>query len=280
MEDRQFILPIGLKVEGEDIVTLPIAETGGEAERIYTKRPSTTKLHTWFGQLIAASVERIGNEKIAEKYLKQEDKKDIPALVKKIPFLDAGTLLIQIQRECWERHIENQKLTCTNCGSNLQATIDLDKVEIPENKEGKAIETFDVELPKTYTISTGIEQLKEYDGYKFNHIKFRTATLGDAIKHEGVTKDEVTLWRSIGFDTMIGLFYKDEDGNIEEVPDGYVTKRGKQLFTKDFNTPTLKAVRSGLQKSLPSAKFFYEEECPECGKDTPFFASVSNFFSA
>ena len=50
MADK-FTLPIGFKHNGKDIKDLAIAETGGEAEKIYTKRPSTSKLHTWFGQV-------------------------------------------------------------------------------------------------------------------------------------------------------------------------------------------------------------------------------------
>lgn len=278
-----FYLPIGFKHNGKDVLELPIAETGGDAEKIYTKKPSTMKLHTWFAQVIAVSVDTIAGDKIASEFIKQENKNDIPEAVKKIPFVDAGTLLIQIQRECWEAVIKDQKVTCANCGSKLDADIDLQRIHIPthkeEEREEKPIEDLVVKLPKTYEIKTGIKQLAEYEGHKFNRIKFRVATLGDAIKHEQIAKDELQFWRNIAFDTMLGLFYEDKDGKITDVPDGYITKRGKQLFTKDFNTPTLKEIRGGLQKGLPSAKFYYEEECPVCDTPTPFFASVTNFFS-
>jgi len=52
------------------------------------------------------------------------------------------------------------------------------------------------------------------------------------------------------------------------------------IFNKDLSTASLKELRKGLQTTLPSAKFYYEEPCPSCSKDTPFFASVSNFFTA
>lgn len=282
MADK-FYLPIGFKHNGKDVLELPIAETGGEAEKIYTKRPSTTKLHTWFAQVIAVSVESIAGDKISSEFIKQEDKTIIPEAVKNIPFIDAGSLLIQIQRECWEAVIKDQKVTCSNCGSKLDADIDLHKIKVPtqrdEEREEKPIEEFSVKLPKTYEIKGMVKQMEEYEGFKFNRIKFRVATLGDAIKHEGIAKDELQFWRNIAFDTMLGLYYEDEKGTITEVPDGYITKRGKQLFTKDFNTPTLKEIRNGLQRALPSAKFYYEEECPICDTATPFFASVSNFFS-
>lgn len=281
---NNFYLPVGFKHNGKDILELPIAETGGDAEKIYTKKPSTLKLHTWFAQVISVSVKSIAGDSIASDFIKQEDKTNIPEAVRKIPFVDAGTLLIQIQRECWEAVIKNQKVTCSHCGSVLDADIDLHKIHIPtpkdEEREEKPIEDLVVKLPKTYEIDSKIEQLVEYDGYKFNRIKFRVATLGDAIKHEQIARDELQFWRNIAFDTMLSLYYEDKSGKIIEVPDGYIAKRGKQLFTKDFNTPTLKEIRGGLQKGLPSAKFYYEEECPVCDTPTPFFASVTNFFSA
>jgi len=281
MADK-FQLPIGFKYNGQDIVELPIAETGGEAEKIFTKKPSSSKLHTWFGQVISSAVESIGDEKISSKFLKADhDKTDIPEAVKMIPFVDVGTLLVQIQRECWENTIKDQKLKCVSCGSSLDADIDLSKIDVPANDGGKATEEFSVKLSKTYEIKNSIEQLKEYDGYKFNHIKFRVATLGDAIKHQEIARDELLFWRKIAFDTMIGLYYQESaDSEIIEVHEGYITKRGLQLFNKDFNTSTLKEIRSGLQKTLPSAKFYYEEDCPVCSSPTPFFASVTNFFSA
>lgn len=278
---KRFILPIGFTHNGKDILEMPIAETGGEAEKIFTKKPSASNIYTWFGQVLSVAIESVGGDEVSSEYIKSEDKKKIPDVVKNIPFIDAGTLLIQVQRECWEDMISDQEVKCKNCGTKLKADIDLNRIEIPneEVEERKPIEFFDVKLPMTYTIQKSVEQLDEFNGLKFNHIKFRVATLGDAIKHEMVSKDEVLFWRNIAFDTMVGLFYKNEKtGDVEEVPSRYITLRGKQFFTKDFNSKTLREIRKGLQVSLPSAKFFYEEECPECGENTPFFASVGNFF--
>lgn len=279
MDNRKFYLPIGYKYNGTNIIDIDIAETGGEAEKVYTKKPSQTNVYSWFAKVISVSSERIADKAVSEDFIKSKDE-EIPEIVKQIPLIDAGTLLIQVQRECWEDKISEQEIKCRNCGTRLVAEVDLNKIEIPnsDNSEREPMEYYEVKLPRTYTISTDIEQLKEYDGLKFNYLRFRVATLGDAIKHEKVSKDEVLFWRNIAFDTLTGLFYKGDDGVVDEVPNRYISLRGKQLFTKDFNTKTLRDVRKGMQTTLPSAKYFYNEECPECGQETPFFASVGHFF--
>lgn len=279
MADK-FYLPIGFKHNGKDITELPIANTGGDAEKIFTKKPSASKLHTWFAQVIAVAVSEINGVTIASEFIKQEDKNKIPAEILLIPFIDAGTLMMQIQRECWEDMMKNQRLTCVNCGEKLDAEIDLKKIAIPINETGKAILDYTVKLTKTYTINTGIDIMAQYEGFKFNRVKFRVATLGDGINHQEVLKDEVTFWRELAFDTIIGLSYIDEAGEETVVPDGYIEKRGKVFFTRDMDSKSLKEIRKGMQETMPSAKYFYEEDCPICSKTTPFFASVSNFFSS
>ena len=281
MNDKKFYLPIGFKHNGVDIVELPIAETNSAAEKIYTKKPSQANLHTWFGQVIASSVESIGGEPISSEFLKAEhDKKVVPASVLSIPLIDCGSLLIQIQRECWESSIKDQKFKCTQCGGNLTAEIDINLIPVPKSETGKAIESYSIELDKEYVIESELEQMKDYVGYKFTHLEFRVATLRDAIKYQEVSKDEVLFWRKIAYETLVSIYYIGEEGESVNVPDGYLSRRGQLFFDKDLSSKTLKAIRSGMQKTLPSAKFFYEEDCPLCFEKTPFFASVGTFFMA
>lgn len=274
-------LPIGFSVDGVGVMQVDIADTGSEAEKIYTKKPKQGKVHTWMGQIIAVSVSNIAGNSIASNYLKQTDKNDIPELVKRIPLLDAGALLIQIQRECWEDVIPDQKINCTNCGARLSVEVELNKIEMPKNSTGKPMLDYVVKLKKPHKIkSNGVELLAEYEGMEFNRMKFRTATLGDALKHEGVSKDEVLFWRDLAFDTLLELYYEDEDGDITPVPTSFISRRGKALWSKDLNTKRLKEIRLGMQTTLPSAKAFYEEKCPECDENTPFFAQIGHFFQA
>lgn len=279
MADKTFKLPIGLVVDGLSIKELPIALTGGESEKIYTAKPSQAKIHTWFGQVLATSIASINGVSIAKEYNKQDDKEDIPDLVRRIPFIDCGGLLMQVQRECWEDMIKDQKITCATCRTKLDADIDLNKIEIPMD-DSDVVESFLVKLDEPFTIETnGVEQLAIYEGVTFNAIRFRVATLGDAIKREGVVKDQLIFWRQIAFDTMQDLVLISESGKEENVAEGYIARLGMKLFTSGFNSKTLKKIRTGMQETLPSVKFFYEEDCPKCGEPTPFFASVSNFFS-
>lgn len=271
-------LPIGLSIAGKDIVELTIADTGSEAEKIYTKKPKQGKQHTWIGQVIAISVSDINGTPIASEFIKSPDQNIIPDEVKQIPFLDAGSLLIQIQRECWEEVITDQKIRCTNCGTNLTADIELHKIITPVNTSGKAITEYTVKLKKPHVIRTGVEALDEFEGYQFNRLVFRTATLGDAMNHEGVSKDEVQFWRNIAFDTLVDLHLEEDNGEITSVPKSFLARRGKALFTKDLDSKNLKEIRTGMQITQPSTKTYYEDECSECNSMTPFFASVNHFF--
>ena len=278
MDRGKFILSIGLVQDDKNILDVPIAATGSASEKIYTKRPSSTKLHTWFGQVLATSIESINGEPIAAPFNSSKDQDAIPPLVRAIPFLDVGNLLIQIQRECWEKVIKGQKLQCSKCGAHLVADIDLGNIDIPVSET--AILEQVVKLSKTYETVAEIEQMKQFEGYQFNRMKFRVATLGDAIKHEKIVKDELKFWQNIAFDTLLELYYEDEEtGKIVTVPEEYKNRRGKVMFDRDFDTIALKEIRASLQKDLPSAKYYYEEDCPECGEPTPFFANVTNFFT-
>ena len=273
-------LPIGLKVGGQDILTMEVAETGAEAEKIYTKRPKQGKVSSWMGQVIAVSVSEIGGTPIASEFIKQTDKNIIPELVKQIPFYDAGGLLMQIQRQCWEDVLPNQKVHCTNCGEKLTVDVEIDKIKVPINETGEAITSYVVSLKKPYTIKTGLEPLKDFEGYKINRIRFRVPTLGDAIRHDGVSKDDVLFWRQLAFDTILDVYEEDDNNEITEVPKGFINRIGQALFTKYLTSKQLIEIRRGMQNALPTAKSYYEEECPKCSEMTPFFAQVSSFFQA
>tara|TARA_Y100000034_G_scaffold29728_1_gene36159 strand:+ start:34028 stop:34870 length:843 start_codon:yes stop_codon:yes gene_type:complete len=280
MEDKLY-LPIGFKHEGQDVTEVELAETGGDAEKIFTKRASSSKLYSWMGQVISASIAQIGGVSVASEFFKQKDgATEIPSVIKKIPLLDVGSLMLQIQRECWEDVLENQKISCIHCGSVLEADVDLYKMPLPKSEDGKALEHYTVELSKPHKISGMPEIMDEYNGHLVNRIKFRTATLGDAIRHENVSQDEVVFWRNIAFDTIVSMHYEDKDGEITELPDGFMAKRGKLFFTKDLSTRTLKQIRSGMTKTQPSGRLYYEDECAKCTRMTPFLASPVNFFRA
>lgn len=273
-EEAQFILPIGFKIDGREIKELPIAETKSFAEKIYTKKPKQGKAHTWFAEVISASVESIDGVNIASDF---EKSKEIPSLVKQIPFLDAGSLVLQIQKNCWEPIISDQVIRCSNCGTRLTVDIELDKIEIPTTD--KVVTEFSVKLTQPHYINTGIELLSEFEGIAYNKLHFRVPTLGDAIRHEGIAKDEIEFWKRLAFDCLIGLSYVD-NGTEEPISNKYKTARGMKVFDSDLNTKQLKELRKGLQLTLPSMKTYYEEECSECNEVTQYYAQSSDFFRA
>lgn len=277
---KNYVLPIGFKYNDQDIVELPIADTGAEAEKIYAKKPTATTLYSWFAKIIAISVDSIADHPIAEVYKKETDTNKFPDIVKKIPLVDAGSLLIQIQRECWEAVLADQRIVCVNCGATHEATIDLNRIEIPgsDNPNREASQDFVIDLGRAYQTVCDIEQMKEFEGMKFNKLRFRTSTLEDGIKHEKVSNDKLLFWENIAFATLIGAFYEEDGEETQELPTAYLTRRGKQLFTKDMHSTSLRKIRAGMQSKQDSSKAYYEEECPTCNKNTPFLASSGSFF--
>ena len=287
MQDS-FVLPIGFMHNGTPVKKLGIANISGEAETVLTRKPKKGKLYTWMGQVCAAAIESIGGEPISAPFIHRIAKNpdEVPEQVQKIPLIDVGSLLIQIQRECWESEIENQRVRCVHCGNVMQkVTLELDKIEVPEG-EDVPVESFLIDLKQDIPITVGESTImQQFDGLKYNHIRVRVPTLKDAINAQsnvrtaGDEQQEINFWRDILFNCITEFIYKDNAGEIA-LPEGYMSKRGKLLFTKDWNTKVNKHVRKMLQTTLPAAFFYYTDECTNCHEDTPFYANSGSFFAS
>jgi len=269
----EYKLPIGFKYKDTFIKTFTGYEVTGDAEVVFTKKPKPTKVYTWFAEVISVAVKSINNESISDEFLKT---KTIPSIIKKIPLLDAGSLLMQIHRESWEDILYDQQFLCVNCGEKINADIDLNRLEVPT----KDLETefLTCKLKKSYTLKTkGVDRFADLEGLTFDTLKFRVPTLADAIKNEGRAKDDVLFWRMIAFDCLVDLS-SSKDNHV--IPNEYRAGRGSLLFTKDIGARDLKVIRNTLKKELPSVKMYYEDTCPNCGSETPHIANLTNFFSS
>ena len=276
---EEFLIPNGVDVNGYRVTTASIADVAGRAEEIFTTRPSKTKLYTWFGRVLSVAIGDIGGVPIASEFLKTvESSKTIPALVKKISFIDAGTLLLQVHRECWEDILPEQEITCTKCGSTFIADVDLNRIEIPKPLE-EPVEAITVKLSKDYSIVKS-DAFSEFQDETFNRITFRVPLLEDAIRNEGLATDEVKFWRRMAFDLLLSIEHESEDGAITQIPKKYMAGRGMMLFNKDLRAVDLRKIRRAMQETIPSALLFYEDACKVCGEDTKYFANVNSFFLA
>jgi len=270
----------GVEVAGEIIYELPIAETTGIAETVYTRVPEENDLYEYFAEILSVSIRNIGKEPIAAPFVNDFNKtRTIPLLIKKLGFLDVGTLILQIHRECWEDVLPRQKLSCINCGRSFEAEVDLNKIIIPERINNRVTEVV-VNLKKDYKIKYKTsDAFKEFKGLEFNTLVFRNITLQDALNNQGVATEEVILWRNFASDTLLRLEYR-KNGVVEEViPDVYKQGRAGLIFSRDLGTKQLRLVREGLQKAYPSANMYYEDKCPHCRKNTPYVFNTQNFFS-
>jgi len=281
---KTFKLSVGVKsTDGQPIKELTINRGSANVERVYTQEKSTSSLYSWFADVISASVVAIGSTPVAKPFFDSEETgRMVPEIVTQIPLTDVGNLLLQIQRECWQDIIKDQTTVCKFCAESLTIPeVDLNKIEVPFDAESPIPENIRVKLGSTYIINTGVDALKDYEGKQYNVAVFRIPVLADAIRHEKVAQDEVLFWQNIAFDCLIGLEYEGEKAEQKEfISQQFITGRGKLLFRKDWDTKTLRAVRSGLQTSLPSAKMYYEQDCP-CPKrrKIPYFVAPSDFFS-
>jgi hypothetical protein len=280
---------MGVKApDGSIIKELPIYKGGAEVEKVYTSDKSTSSLYSWFADVISASISHCNGESIAENFLEgvAKGKKIHPALVLDIPLPEVGNLMLQIQRECWQDTVKNQDTICKWCGDAVTIPeIELNLIEIPEIKVFH--DFIPVNIGEQIVDVTGIDIMKDYNGRKYNTLYFRTPTLRDAIRHEKVAADDVVFWRNIAFDTLTQITFEEivQDGEeskqVKESLDAqYITLRSKQIFTKDLGTKALKAVREALQNFIPSAKMYYEDDCP-CPKKRkmPYFVVPGDFFS-
>ena len=277
---NEFKMPVGVMVGTSLVRSAGIAALTGDAEKIFVKKPSATKLYTWFGQLASLSIRELGDVEVSAPFQKQKNQDIIPKVVQDIPLNDIGTLLLQIQRELWEDTLKDQKISCTSCSSPLEVDIELNKIKIPDSGQDEAYEFILVDLGQEYTIATGMEALQDYEGQVYNHAKFRVPLLSDALRYEKIHSNDIEFWRSIAHDCLISLVHKVEgDDEVREVTSGYINKRGKLLWKKDWTIKSMKNIRRDLQGTLPTALLYYEEDCPVCSNPTPMFARVNSFFS-
>ncbi len=288
--ENKLVLPVGISADGAIVKEITLANTSGTAEEVYTSKPSASKLYTWLGEVISVSVQEIAGIPVYHTFMKTfNTTRMIPPVVKKLPLNDVGTLILQIQRECWQDIIPNQRVMCQKCGTDFTADIDLKKIEI--EVEGKEYPFIDIKLSKTYTINHPEDIYDQFKGESFNCIRFRVPTLGDAIRHEKLNIEEITFWRTMAFECaedflMVETEFNEDLGREVEirrevsVAPGYVNQRGTLIFKNDLSTMDLRRVRTGLTGELPSAKMYYEDTCA-CGKyQVPFYTAVDNFFSS
>ena len=250
---KVFVLPQGIRIAEDDVLReLPIAPTTGEAEKVFTRKPNNQTLYTWFGRLISAAVEEINGVPVSAPFLKDASK-TIPDAVRDISMPDVGSLLLQIQCECWQDTIENQQIRCTSCGTNLIADVELRKIpiEVPEEPHPDFVE---VSLGTTYKIQTGLEAFSEWEGLTYDTAVFRVPLLRDALKYEKIAQNEVEFWRKVSMDCLLHL-KNSETGEV--ISPEYVHRRGALLMNEDWNTVTLKNVCYRLLTGFPTVKFFY-----------------------
>lgn len=274
---EKFKLPVGLEYAGQRVTRITPAVTRGIAEKVFKENHGSDETHQWFGKVLSVAIAEIAGEAVSAPFIDayKKDKTFIPDAVKAISYLDAGSLLIQIQRYAWEDVIKDRTIVCTHCGQQSIVDVDLKKIEVPE-QDGEIPTEVIIDLGATYETKS---EKKEHQGYKYNRAKLRVVTLGDAIKHDQHHIDETLFWRKVGRDCLIGLFYAEEGTDeIIEVPNAYIFERGTRLLEEDWTSKSLKKFKDGLFE-LPSANFYYEDKCPYCKKKTPFFTSLGSFFS-
>lgn len=289
-------MPIGVNHNGDTLREVTFLETNGVAEKIFTTR-SPEKPYTWMAQVLTIAIGSIGSHDIASK-AREEYRRTrgftIPEVIKNIPFSEVNTLLVEVHRKCWEDIIPNQESICKYCNSKMHnLTIDLNRIEFDEADLLKLDEItdrdnwyeFSLDLPVGYkfeALGKGKDKMyEEFAGKTFNRMKFRTPTLGDAIKNEKYANDNIGFWRRLAADSLLEIIEVDPEGSeLSELPPQAKAQLGIKLFNDILSGRDLKAIRNALQEYYPTLPFYYEEECPSCQRQTPVTIEAGSFFSA
>lgn len=283
----KFILPIGYYKNGVPVKSLDIASISGNAEKIFTTKPKRGKLYNWFGHIVAAAVDNIAGIPVSAPFLQKNLTDYVPDEVLEIPLVDVGSLLIQVQRACWEDHIPNQRVRCIHCSHTHQnVNLDLNRIEIPQG-DATPPKSFEIMFDTPVRLSfPGSEIMAPFEGLMYNGITVRVPTLKDGldaqklVKNAGEEKGEIDFWREVTLNCIENFFYHDGVNARVMLPDGFLNLRSRMLFTKDWSTKMNRHVRKMMQTTLPSAVFYYQDECDGCGELTPFYTNPASFFTS
>ena len=293
MKELYFVLPVGLRLNGEVHKDVELLKTNGVAEKIFLKR-IPEKPFTWQGNVVSAAVKRIGNievgAEVRKKYL-EDGAVTIPTAVLKLPLAEVNTLLVEIHRRSWESFIPKQEVICKYCGKRLLVDIDLDKIDyLPEVKENieklTDYERIVVPLKEGFVppVIPKITDKPEFAGItdtEYNRMVFRVPLLEDAIRQERYYSDSVGFWRRIAMDCLISIDKVDENGNvIDTLPVEFHTWYALRIFNEVLSGKDLKAIRNSLTDYLPTLPFAYYEPCGcDENRSIPVTMEASNFFS-
>ena len=293
MKELYFVLPVGLRLNGEVHKDVELLKTNGVAEKIFLKR-IPEKPFTWQGNVVSAAVKRIGNievgAEVRKKYL-EDGAVTIPTAVLKLPLAEVNTLLVEIHRRSWESFIPKQEVICKYCGKRLLVDIDLDKIDyLPEVKENieklTDYERIVVPLKEGFVppVIPKLTDKPEFAGItdtEYNRMVFRVPLLEDAIRQERYFSDSVGFWRRIAMDCLISIDKVDENGNVADtLPIEFHTWYALRIFNEVLSGRDLKAIRNSLTDYLPTLPFAYYEPCGcDEGRNIPVTMEASNFFS-
>lgn len=286
-----FNMHVPFMYKGERLSEITLLKTNGIAEEVFGKRGSE-KPYTWIGNVITVSTAAIGSHKIGAD-AREEFEKDkvitIPSVVKAMPMAEANSMLVELHRRIWKDIIPDQSILCKVCGKTLNADIDLNKIDLTDkNKQklasvaGDTIELIQCVLEDGSELWSIIEHMKktqaypELEGKVFKEFTFRVPTLGDAIRHESYTSDNIMFWRRIAGDCIVSI--KDSEGL--EFPVDLFQLNALKAFRNYFTTEDLGKIRQCLVSEVPTMPFSYEEECPcPMTKTIPYSMEASDFFS-
>lgn len=289
-------LPIGAFMNGEHIQEYGLLRSNGIAEKVYTDRLQD-RPYTWIGNVLTVGIDHLGTHKVgvqARKTYSQSEDVQIPEAVKSLSLSGANTLLIELHRRTWQRHIKEQESMCKICGHKNIADVDLNLLKMTDKDVKKLNEKPDwsflecdlehgYDFQAAQILGGGPEEKMwaDFDGINFNRFVFRTPTLGDAIALESMVNDPITFWRRLALKTLTKVLSIDGEGvQIAELPLNAIHTTGMRLFDEYLDRSDLSAIRSTL-RDVPTIPFDYLIECQNkmCRQQTPMVIEGSELFS-
>lgn len=292
--DLSGTLPIGAFLNGTELKEYTLLRSNGIAEKVYTDRIQE-KPYTWIANVLTIGIDNLEGHKIgpiARAEYSSSEEVTIPEVIKSLSLAAANTLLIELHRKTWQKHIPDQECFCKYCGFKNILDVNLDNLKMHEedlkrlrSKENWSELECDLETGYTFTAKQMLGGSKEdkayseFDGITFNRLVFRNPNLGDAIALEKQAATPVIFWRRLAFRTLQKVLALDGDGNIlTELPLQAVHMSGMKLFDEELDRDDLKAIRSCI-RDVPTLPFDYLIECKSCRAETPMIIEGSELFA-
>ncbi|MFH0989835.1 MAG: hypothetical protein V1799_07455 [bacterium] len=279
------LLPVGFTYQGVDYRTFEVNLIDGFIERIiHNQMLRSEKPQTWVAMVVSGLLHTIGDNVVSSDFVESDGKK-IPPIVKNIPIVDAGLILVKGHINTYGSELKNQKTKCLHCGRPNVSDLDLNQMPIPTVDLNVPIQSeIVVKLPRGWKRQLDPEKRNQkelgWEDKVFDTFVFGIPSLGDALRNENLS----TTSRVLDFQAKIVndrlkrvVCSKDKFEMPSEMFEAY---QAGNIFFADRGgliANDRMAIRDALNK-LPQISLQAPVTCNNCKQDYDASVDYASFF--